>query len=68
MQIIRGVRCDGVADVPSIMPCRDEMKYQMSNNFPQLNDSKAEIIIITPPGLCTSNIYNLSIHLGVEYL
>lgn len=46
------------------MSCFAEIKNWMSENFLQQNDSKSEVIIITPCGLSTSSINNLSSSLG----
>lgn len=50
----------GSSDAVYIMSCLAEIKFWMSKNFLQLNDSKSEVIIITPSGPSTSTITNLT--------
>ncbi len=47
-------------DVFCFMTCLTEIKNWMSKDFQQVNDSKSEIVIITPSGTSTSSINNLS--------
>ena len=54
----------GSTDVSHVLSCLTEVKNWMSTNFLQLNDSKSEVIIITPPGHSTSSVTNLSSGLG----
>ncbi len=54
----------GTIDTSHIMSCFIEIKNWMSKNFLQLNDSKSEVLIITPCGLSSANINNLSSSLG----
>lgn len=54
----------GTTDVSFFMSCIDVIKNWMSNNFPQLNNSKSEIILITHSGPSTSRIKNLTSSLG----
>ena len=55
----------GTTSVSSIISCLDEIKYWMSSNSLQLNDSKSEVIEITSPSPRTNSINNLSASLGV---
>ncbi|KAF7651271.1 hypothetical protein LDENG_00113160, partial [Lucifuga dentata] len=50
----------GVNDLSSIMSCLSDIKCWMSNNFLQLNNSKTEIIIFTPPGLHNTTLFFMS--------
>ncbi len=50
----------GTTDVSCFMSCLAEIKNWMYENFQQLNDSKSEIVIITPSGPSISSINNLS--------
>ncbi|KAF7657463.1 hypothetical protein LDENG_00026550 [Lucifuga dentata] len=47
----------GVNDLSSIMSCPSDIKCWMPNNILQFHNSKTEIIIITPPGLCNTTPY-----------
>uniref|UniRef100_A0A667WJC6 Reverse transcriptase domain-containing protein n=1 Tax=Myripristis murdjan TaxID=586833 RepID=A0A667WJC6_9TELE len=55
----------GSTDASSILSCLSEVKTWMYNNFLQLNDSKSEMIIITPSGPSTSSVHDISSSLRV---
>ena len=54
----------GKSDVCRIFSCLAEIKNWMSENVLQLNDSKSDIVIMSPSGPSASNYNNLSSSLG----
>ncbi len=54
----------GTIDTSHIMSCLIDIKNWMSKNVLQLNDSKSEVLIITPCGPSSASINNLSSSLG----
>ena len=54
----------GKSDVSRIFSCLAEIKNWMSENVLQLNDSKSDIVIMSPSGPSASNYNNLSSSLG----